>query len=132
MSLDYEDEGRSMSGETRAAVEEEVKALVQAAYERARKLLVTRQAELHALAGELLERETLSGDDIKARGRAQSQDFMPTLFCNTCVFVSCVVLEVRPAPPPPHTHPRACVGAGGWYGCVRVGTSLHATHNTHM
>jgi len=65
VSLDYEDDGRSLSSETRAAVEEEVKGLVQGAYERARKLLLTRQHELHALAGELLDKETLSGDDIK-------------------------------------------------------------------
>jgi ATP-dependent metalloprotease len=39
--------------------------VLQGAYERARKVLVTHQHELHALAGELLEKETLSGDQIK-------------------------------------------------------------------
>jgi hypothetical protein len=34
VSLDYEDDGRSMSSETRARVEEEVRGLVQSAYER--------------------------------------------------------------------------------------------------
>lgn len=38
----------------------------QAAYERARKVLVVHLHELHALAGALLEKETLSGDQIKS------------------------------------------------------------------
>lgn len=65
MSLDYDDDGRCMSSETRAVVENEVRALVQAAYARARHILAKHQGELHALAGELLEKETLSGDQIK-------------------------------------------------------------------
>ncbi|KAJ9505977.1 hypothetical protein QJQ45_016965, partial [Haematococcus lacustris] len=64
--LDYEDDGRSMSSETRSLVEEEVKALVQGALDRARKVLLAHQHELHALAGALLDKETLSGDQIHA------------------------------------------------------------------
>mmetsp|Transcript_10855 Transcript_10855/g.23362 ORF Transcript_10855/g.23362 Transcript_10855/m.23362 type:complete len:794 (+) Transcript_10855:251-2632(+) len=66
VSLDYEDDGRSMSSETRALVEEEVKALVHAAYERARSILRTHEHELHALATELLDKETLTGEQIKS------------------------------------------------------------------
>lgn len=65
VSLDYEDDGRSMSSETRAVVEEEVRQLIQSAYTRARSILTAHEPELHALASELLERETLSGDQIK-------------------------------------------------------------------
>ena len=110
MSLDYDDDGRSLSSETRAIVEEEVKVLLevcsgarcahaaraapsvctqlhswvdgvrtalcteplalpvplQAAYERARNILTSHIHELHALAGALLEKETLSGEQIRA------------------------------------------------------------------
>eukprot|EP00887_Chlorella_sp_A99_P002593 scaffold6.g2593.t1 len=64
VSIHYEDNGQSLSTETRALVEEEVKALVTAAYERARRVLRAHEAELHALAEELLDKETLSGSQI--------------------------------------------------------------------
>ena len=74
--MPYEDNGQSLSTETRAAVEAEVKALVTAAHMRAQVLLRAHEAELHALAGELLEKETLTGAQIKqlierVRGAAQ-------------------------------------------------------------
>jgi ATP-dependent metalloprotease len=65
VSLDYEDDGRSMSSETRQLVEDEVRKLVQGAYDRARSILTSNESELHALAGELLEKETLSGEQIR-------------------------------------------------------------------
>ncbi|CAI5988389.1 unnamed protein product [Closterium sp. NIES-64] len=58
---DYEDDGRSMSTETRLTIEREVRALLQRAHDNARAILVNHEAELHALAGALLERETLTG-----------------------------------------------------------------------
>ncbi|CAI5457588.1 unnamed protein product [Closterium sp. Yama58-4] len=58
---DYEDDGRSMSTETRLTIEREVRALLQRAHDNARAILVKHEAELHALAGALLERETLTG-----------------------------------------------------------------------
>jgi ATP-dependent Zn protease len=39
--------------------------LLQGAYDRARTILTRNEGELHALAGELLEKETLSGDQIR-------------------------------------------------------------------
>ena len=48
MSIHYEDSG--LSGETRALVEAEVKRLLTTAYERAKSLLHSHEAELHALA----------------------------------------------------------------------------------
>jgi ATP-dependent metalloprotease len=65
VSLDYEDDGRSMSSETRQLVEEEVRRLVQGAYDRARSILMANLGELHALADELLDKETLSGEQIR-------------------------------------------------------------------
>ncbi|KAG1655321.1 hypothetical protein FOA52_008233 [Chlamydomonas sp. UWO 241] len=65
VALDYEDDGRSMSSETRAAVEAEVRALVQGAYERARTILKQNEGQLHRLAAGLLESETMSGEQIR-------------------------------------------------------------------
>lgn len=63
VAISYEDSG--LSSETRALVEAEVKRLVTAAYDRANKVLKAHEAELHALATELLDKETLSGSQIK-------------------------------------------------------------------
>ncbi|KAL2642602.1 hypothetical protein R1flu_010189 [Riccia fluitans] len=62
----YEDDGKSMSTETRLLVEQEVRNLLQKAYENAKTILTTHQKELHALANSLLENETLTGSQIKA------------------------------------------------------------------
>ncbi|BBN01005.1 ATP-dependent metalloprotease [Marchantia polymorpha subsp. ruderalis] len=62
----YEDDGKSMSTETRLLVEQEVRDLLQKAYENAKTILTTHQKELHALANSLLENETLTGNQIKA------------------------------------------------------------------
>jgi len=64
VSIDYEDDGRSISSETRTIIEEEVRALVQGAYDRAKGILTTHEAELHAVATELLDKETLNGEQI--------------------------------------------------------------------
>ena len=56
----------ALSPETRAAVEAEVKALLSAAYDRASRVLKSHERDLHALAAELLEKETLSGGEIAA------------------------------------------------------------------
>ncbi|KAI5065464.1 hypothetical protein GOP47_0020159 [Adiantum capillus-veneris] len=54
-----------MSTETRRVIENEMRELLQEAYEDAKRILVTHQDELHALAKALLERETLTGTQIK-------------------------------------------------------------------
>ncbi|MEW5305088.1 MAG: hypothetical protein WDW36_007651 [Sanguina aurantia] len=66
VSLDYDDDGRSMSSETRAMVEEEVKAILSSAYERATSVLKRHEPQLHALAAALLDQETMTGEQIKA------------------------------------------------------------------
>lgn len=63
-TLDWKDSS-SMSTETRHVVEREVRKLVQEAYEDAKRILSTHQEELHALAKALLEKETLTGTQIK-------------------------------------------------------------------
>ena len=46
-------------------IEEEVKRLLEEAYGRAWGLLTTHEAELHMLAAQLLERETLTGAELR-------------------------------------------------------------------
>ena len=65
ISINYEDDGRSLSSETRAAVEEEVRALLSGAYARAKAVLRQHEKELHALAQELIDKETLTGAQIQ-------------------------------------------------------------------
>ncbi|MED6224048.1 ATP-dependent zinc metalloprotease FTSH 4, mitochondrial [Stylosanthes scabra] len=62
----YNDNGRSMSSETRLLVEKEVKNLLERAYNNAKTILTNHNKELRVLANALLEHETLSGSQIKA------------------------------------------------------------------
>ncbi|KAK9699753.1 hypothetical protein RND81_08G194000 [Saponaria officinalis] len=62
---DYDDNGRSMSTETRLLIEQEVRVLLESAYNNAKTILVTHNKELHALADSLLKNETLTGAQIK-------------------------------------------------------------------
>lgn len=65
VSYDYDDDGKTMSTQTRGLVEQEVKELLDKAYNNAKAILTTRNKELHALADALIERETLTGAQIK-------------------------------------------------------------------
>jgi ATP-dependent metalloprotease len=64
VTVPYDDGGAALSSETRAAVEAEVKRLLAAAHDRARGVLKAHEGELHALAKELLDKETLTGAQI--------------------------------------------------------------------
>lgn len=65
VAVPYEDGSSVLSSETRALVESEVKRLLAAAHDRARSVLKTHETELHALARELLDKETLTGAQIR-------------------------------------------------------------------
>ena len=65
VSQNYEDGGRSISSETRSAIEAEVRDILQGAHERAAQLLRSHMGELHLLAQKLLQEETLTGDQIR-------------------------------------------------------------------
>jgi len=56
---------QSVSEETARLIDSEVKAIVTHGYDRAKQLLSDNIDQLHALAGALIELETLSGDEIK-------------------------------------------------------------------
>ncbi|KAK0571060.1 hypothetical protein LWI29_010434 [Acer saccharum] len=60
----YDDNGKSMSTETRLLIEKEVKYFLDRAYNNAKTILTTHNKELHALANALLQHETLSGSQI--------------------------------------------------------------------
>ncbi|KAL7112233.1 hypothetical protein ACP275_05G139300 [Erythranthe tilingii] len=62
----YDDNGKSMSTETRLLIEQEVRELLETAYNNAKTILTVHNKELHALANALLEKETLTGSQIKA------------------------------------------------------------------
>ncbi|KAI3522410.1 hypothetical protein L1887_00158 [Cichorium endivia] len=61
----YDDNGKSMSTETRLLIEKEVREFLEKAYNNAKNILTTYSKEHHALANALLEHETLSGKQIK-------------------------------------------------------------------
>ena len=54
----------SLSNDVKLLIDEEIKKLVDTAYKKATKILKDHNKELHALATALLERETLSGEEI--------------------------------------------------------------------
>jgi cell division protease FtsH len=56
---------RDYSEQTAIAIDSEVRAFVEGAYENALEILRTHTDKLHALSAALLERETLDGDEIK-------------------------------------------------------------------
>ncbi|KAI3944203.1 hypothetical protein MKW98_016433 [Papaver atlanticum] len=72
----YDDNGKSMSTETRLLIEEEVKGFLDRAYNNAKTILTTHNKELYALANALLEKETLTGtqiNDLLAQSKQMSQ-----------------------------------------------------------
>jgi ATP-dependent metalloprotease len=56
----------AISEDTRKAIDAEVKRLTDQAYARALKLLKEKEKELHVLAKELILKETLTGDEVRA------------------------------------------------------------------
>lgn len=72
-------QSKNLSDATAAAVDSEIRRIVEDAYARARQILIDNMNELHMLAKALLEYETLSGDEIKAllRGEPILRDMLP-------------------------------------------------------
>jgi cell division protease FtsH len=64
--LVHDDEAGPLSADTQSRMDEEVQALLERLYARTREILTTHRAALDALAGALLERETLDGVDAMA------------------------------------------------------------------
>ena len=58
-------QAKNVSEATAREIDSEIKAIIDAAYTRAKQILTDNLAELHALAKGLLEHETLSGDEIR-------------------------------------------------------------------
>jgi cell division protease FtsH len=56
---------QNMSEETAQMIDSEVRAIVTTGYDRAKQVLTDHIDQLHAIAGALLEYETLTGDEIK-------------------------------------------------------------------
>ena len=57
---------KQMSDSTVETIDQEVRKIVDVAYDKARKILTENLTDLHTLAKGLLEYETLSGDEIKS------------------------------------------------------------------
>ena len=62
-SQDYASE--EISSETRQLIEDEVKSMLDAAYKRAKSLLVAHECDLHSIARRLLDAESVSGRELK-------------------------------------------------------------------
>jgi cell division protease FtsH len=58
-------QNKNVSEETARQIDAEIKALINRAYNKARRILTENIEELHRLAGGLLEYETLSGDELR-------------------------------------------------------------------
>lgn len=102
VSLDYDDNGASMSSETRSIVEAEVKKLLSEAYERSSTLLKQHAQELHALASALIESETLSGEQIKAllsdvKSKPQTSENQPATSSAAATAAASAAASVAPA-----------------------------------
>jgi ATP-dependent metalloprotease len=96
-TIDYQtpdtSEGAFMSDATKQKIEMEVQTLVDTAYVEAKKLIVTNREVLDRIAQNLLEHETLSGDQLKAIVKGEK---VPMRFA-----VGPAATAQKPTPPPP-------------------------------
>jgi len=65
LDLDLPQGSKAYSEETAREVDQEVKRLIHSAYQKTRRLLKINQDKLKTLAANLLERETIEGDEIR-------------------------------------------------------------------
>jgi ATP-dependent metalloprotease len=106
---DYDDHGKSMSTETRLLIEKEVRLFLERAYNNAKFILTTRSKELHALAHALLERETLSGAQIKTLLSQVNSPQQQKL--QVATQQSSSQSAAAPPPPPSSSNPAASAAA---------------------
>ncbi len=93
-------QAKNVSEATAREIDSEIKAIIDAAYARAKQILTDNLAELHALAKGLLEHETLSGDEIRQvmRGEPVIKRVVDEPMAETRR--ASVPPSSRPAPPP--------------------------------
>ena len=60
------DTALACSPETAARIDQEVREIIQSAHQKARDILAADQEKLHRLAGFLLEKETITGEEFMA------------------------------------------------------------------
>lgn len=114
VSHNYDDDGKSMSSGTRLLVEEEVKGLLERAYNNAKTILTTHSRELHALAAALLEHETLSGSQIKDlldKLKTQKQQQQQVLVSAPQTSAPAVPPPIPSPPSPPASAPAVAAAA---------------------
>ena len=97
---------REVSEQTAQLVDAEVKRVITKAYDRAKAVIAENIDLLHTLANALLERETLTAEDIKMIARGES---LPPRTSG----IPLVVPVVPPAPPAPVLEPRRKPLLGG-------------------
>ena len=68
----YQRERGWISPETMEGIHKEIREIIQQQYERARSIIVDNRDELDLIAGELLEHETLTGEEVAAIIRGDS------------------------------------------------------------
>ncbi|KAJ4903041.1 ATP-dependent zinc metalloprotease FTSH 4 [Raphanus sativus] len=100
----YDDNGKSMSTETRLLIEREVKLLLEKAYNNARNILTVYNKELHALANALLQKETMSGKQIKELLADLNAPQMKKR-------QEVVAQQSQPVPPPPPSTPSSAASS---------------------
>jgi cell division protease FtsH len=92
---------QNVSEETARIIDEEVKRLVQAGYDEAKRILTERIEDLHKLAKALLEYETLTGDEITNALKGvmpRREDSDPTAPAPPAVSVPLTPKVARPQP----------------------------------
>jgi cell division protease FtsH len=70
LSLPFEAAERNFSEDTARTIDAEIKTLIKAEHERARRMLEAKRAALEAIATELLKRETLQRDELESLAQA--------------------------------------------------------------